>query len=475
MNQLMTPLFDALRQFSKGERISFHVPGHKNGQTFNPMAYDCYHSILNIDVTELTGLDDLHNPATIIKDAQTLTASFYGVEESFFLVGGSTVGNLAMIMAACNEGDQVIVQRNSHKSVLHALRLAKVEPIFISPVIDNEALVATHVLEEELLHTIDLYREAKAVILTNPTYYGHTVVLDKVIKSAHQYKMVVLIDEAHGSHFVASEDYFPKSAIKSGADIVIHSAHKTLPAMTMGSFLHFNSQIVPLERVKYFLQVFQTSSPSYPIMASLDLARHYLANLNEKELKQIIASARNFADQLREIPQVKVLSGDKNPQVDPLKVVVQSRCELSGYQLQTLLEKEGIFTEMGDINNLLFVLPLACFDARKFVEKIKNCLINYSIVERNVSDLTIHAGVSKLAISYSVMEETEIETVPMVNCIDRICAEDIVPYPPGVPLLYSGEKICSVHIEKLKSLVKAGAYIQATSDLLNRGINVFKI
>lgn len=473
MNQTNAPLYNTLKQFSDLDRVSFHVPGHKNGQVFNKVGQGCFRTLLNLDVTELSGLDDLHHPTSVIKDAQILTAKLYGVQESFFLVGGSTVGNLTMIMAACNENDQVIVQRNSHKSIINALRLAKVNPIFIAPLVDHEAMVATQVIEEELLNAIEVYTEAKAIILTNPNYYGHAINLDMIIKKAHEYNMAVLVDEAHGSHFSVCEKHFPRSSIKSGADIVIHSAHKTLPAMTMGSFLHYNSKIISLEKIKQFLQVFQTSSPSYPIMASLDLARHYLASLNETEIEKIIISAKKFVNQLSVIPQLKVLNRIIN--TDPLKVTVQSRCKLSGFQLQKLFEKEGIFTELADLNNVLFVLPLARFDVENTVAKIKKCLENQSVVDRTLTYIKGNdTSSSKLAISYREMEEAEIETLTMINCIERICAEDIIPYPPGVPLLYSGEIITSSHIQNLVALKEAGAYFQGEQNFLVRGIKVYK-
>lgn len=474
MDQTKLPLFDALKAFSDQQSLSFHVPGHKNGTVFNGKGIDFFKDVLKIDLTELNGLDDLHNPTTIIKEAESLTASFFQAMRSFFLVGGSTVGNLAMIMATCEEGDLVIVQRNSHKSVINALRLAKVNPIFIGTAIDNAARFSTCIIEKELLNVLKQYPEAKAIIITNPNYYGYSINLDTIIEKAHEFGIAVLVDEAHGAHFQSNSKYFPKSALASGADIVVHSAHKTLPAMTMGSYLHYNSQFVELDRLKFFLQLFQTSSPSYPIMASLDLARHYIANLKEKDLDKIIDNVKQFVSLLATVPQIKVVT-NKDYTIDPLRVTIQSKCSLSGFQLQKILEEDGIYTELADPYNVLFVLPLASFQSDNIVMKIKEKLKDFPVLKDIVSfPMYKRPLYSKLSLSYKELESKERELVSVVNCKGRIIAEEIIPYPPGVPLLLSGEFITKTHIEDLSFFQNAGAYFQGGRDYFKTGIEVYK-
>lgn len=473
MDQNKLPLYEALLVHSKINSNSFHVPGHKNGAIFSKYGKGLYRQLLAIDVTELRGLDDLHYPTGVIKEAQEIAAHLYGSLKCFFLVGGSTVGNLAMIMATCQEGDTVLVQRNCHKSILNGLRLAKVNPIFLQPNFDPEAQIATCLDETIVLEGIKKYPTAKALIMTNPNYYGYTTSLQTIITKAHQYDIAVLVDEAHGAHFGHPSALLPKSAIIEGADIVVQSAHKTLPAMTMGSYLHYNSELVDVKKLTYFLQLFQSSSPSYPIMASLDLARHFLAALSEKEIENTVEAITAFKTYINKIPQLKTVKSELY-QIDPLKVTVQSQCKLTGFQLQELFEEAGIYTELADSRNVLFVMPLVITTSLIFVaEKIKQKLSEYEIVlSYNKLDLSFINKVTSLAMSYLEMNEADVELIPLKNSVGRIIAEEIIPYPPGVPILMSGEKVEKIHIEYIKNLIAAGAYFQG-ADILETGVKVF--
>lgn len=474
LDQNKAPLFEALLAHSKRDPISFHVPGHKNGTIFSSLGRNLYHHILSLDVTELSGLDDLHHSTGIIKEAEALAANYYGSEQCFFLVGGSTVGNLAMVMSTCKEGDIVLVQRNSHKSILNALRLAKVTPVFIQPIFDHDAQLTTVLDESVVINCIEKNPLAKAIIITNPNYYGYTVTLEKIVEVAHKSNMVVIVDEAHGAHFSHPSNIFPKSAITYKADLVVQSAHKTLPAMTMCSYLHVNSKLVDMKKIQYFLQLFQSSSPSYPLMASLDLARHFLANIGKSDLKKAINEIEKFKDYIKTIPQLKVIES-KHYTVDPLKVAIQSCCTLSGFQMQRILEEYGIFTELADQNNILLVMPIVeTLDLLKVGENIKHILKDYMVGERvkTITSLRIKT-VTSLSLSFKEMEEREVEIIPLDSAIGRIISEEIIPYPPGVPILLSGEAIEENHIKHIYEMKSAGAYFQG-SDVFNSGITVFK-
>ncbi|MEC2855836.1 aminotransferase class I/II-fold pyridoxal phosphate-dependent enzyme, partial [Bacillus cereus] len=221
-------------------------------------------------------------------------------------INGSTVGNLAMILSCCGEHDIVLVQRNCHKSIINALKLAGANPIFLDPWIDEAYNVPVGVRNEIIKKAIEKYPNAKALILTHPNYYGMGMDLEASIAFAHAHKIPVLVDEAHGAHLCLGEP-FPKSALTYGADIVVHSAHKTLPAMTMGSYLHINSHLVDEEKVTTYLSMLQSSSPSYPIMASLDIARFTMARIKEEGHSEIVEFLRRFKEQLRSIPQIAIL------------------------------------------------------------------------------------------------------------------------------------------------------------------------
>ena len=291
MNQQETPLFTKLQQFASGNPLSFHVPGHKNGQVFPEHGATCYSPLLKLDMTELPELDDLHAPKGVIAQAQQLAKQFFQSEETFFLVGGSTSGNLAMILATCKADDYVIVQRNCHKSIMNGLELAGAKPVFLAPEFDERTNRYTCPSYETMEKAIRKYPEAKAVIVTYPDYFGQTFPLKKMIELADRHEIPVLVDEAHGVHFSLGKP-FPPSALTLGADIVVQSAHKMAPAMTMSAYLHVNSKFVSKEKVAHYLQMIQSSSPSYPLMASLDLARYYLANFSERDMDALLKSVK---------------------------------------------------------------------------------------------------------------------------------------------------------------------------------------
>ncbi|PLR75290.1 arginine decarboxylase [Bacillus sp. V3-13] len=476
MDQKETPLLEALVRHSQKKPISLHVPGHKYGSVF-PIEKDVgFVKFLQLDATELTGLDDLHSPEGVILAAERLLAELYGVKESFFLVNGSTGGNLAMILTAISEDDVVLVQRNCHKSILNGIELAGGIPVFLGEMLDEEWQVAGGVSIEAVTEAIHIYPHAKALIVTYPNYYGLTYDLKSIIDLAHQHSIPVLVDEAHGAHFIAGRP-FPLSAVELGADITVQSAHKTLPAMTMGSYLHFNSELLSLNTLKYYLQTIQSSSPSYPILASLDIARSYLASFNQQDLDYLKKSVSLFKQELSKLAGVKVLDrGD----TDLLKVTLQSTCTLSGFEIQRRMEQEGLFAELADPNNVLFVLPLLKKDQEypfsAILDKLTRVLKTESHHANEQKKVFFKKKpVSPLLISRKQAKNLQMEEMSFSKAAGQICAEMIVPYPPGIPLLYPGELIEESDLQSLNLLLKSGARFQRGEALLERKIKVYKI
>jgi arginine/lysine/ornithine decarboxylase len=477
MDQGKTPLYTALKRHDAIHPFSFHVPGHKYGFVFPANARNDYEPLLKLDATELTGLDDLHHPESVIAEAQLLAAKLYNVEETFFLVNGSTTGNLAMIFAVCGEKKKVIVQRNCHKSVMHALQLAGATPVFLSPEFDKDVRVASYVAYDTIKKALELHPDAAALVLTNPNYYGMAVDLTEVVHLAHRYGIPVLVDEAHGAHFILGQP-FPKTAVACGADVVVQSAHKTLPAMTMGSYLHFNSSLVDKEKLKYFLQVFQSSSPSYPIMASLDLARSYVACLTKNDVKKVAEQIREFKDALATIEGIAIVhSHQPLVQTDLLKITLQTRSELSGYELQQLLEREGIFAELADPFNVLLIYPLAVIEQmEQVVEKIQQAFRGLRYSEQLLYSFHSFSFLpSTDAISYKELQTLPKKVVDLKRAEGYIAAETIIPYPPGVPLLWIGERICKEHIEQIEQLKRCHARFQGGRYLSTQQIEVYDL
>ena len=467
------PLIEALTKFKEANPISFHVPGHKGGilsglPTELRMA-------LQYDFTELEGLDDLHEPSGVIEEAQQKLSLLYGSDQSFFLVNGSTVGNLAMVYAACRAGETVIVQRNAHKSIFHAIELTGARPVFVSPVWDVTTKTAGGVTAAQVGEALKAYPGAKAVILTYPTYYGLTgTELEETINLCHTYGVPVLVDEAHGAHFVVGEP-FPRSALEMGADVVVHSAHKTLPAMTMASFLHVRSDFIAAEKVARYLGMLQSSSPSYLLMASLDDARAYAESYNEEDKKVFVEWRVSFIKRLKLIPRLRAFETD-----DPLKLILRIE-GYSGFDLQKKLEAEGIYSEIADPYQVLFVLPLlkvgSIYPFDEVYEKIKTAVTCLDGVDKIISTIEaqlLGEGLSRLAYTSEEVANMEVEWIPYVDSLGRVAAASVIPYPPGIPLLIAGEIVKDEHVQTLGKLLQMGAKFQGEIRINEKQIVVVK-
>ncbi|NNV07056.1 aminotransferase class I/II-fold pyridoxal phosphate-dependent enzyme [Geobacillus sp. C56-T2] len=477
MDQSRTPLYDALMHHWTQRPVSFHVPGHKYGTVFAKQAKTMFLPLLALDATEIAGLDDLHHPESVIAEAQALAAELYGARETFFLVNGSTAGNLAMIAAVCREkGQKVIVQRNCHKSIMHALQLMGATPVLLSPEVDSHVRVASHVRTDLIKEALALHSDAVALVLTNPNYYGMAVDLTEIVRLAHDRGIPVLVDEAHGAHFVAGCP-FPKPALACGADIVVQSAHKTLPAMTMGAFLHVNSEQVDIERLKYFLQLFQSSSPSYPIMASLDLARNYVAELTKDDVAAIVAEVEELKAVIDDIDGVAVVSSQQSGvQTDLLKVTVQTRCRLTGYELQQQLERQGVFAELADPFNVLLVCPLAATGRlREAAERMRRAWRQLPTGEEpTFGSFMLSDSPLSSVVSYEKLRHARKKAVSLEEAEGCVAAETVIPYPPGVPLIWIGEQVGSIHIAQIRELLRHRAHWQGGSQLREGKLVVYE-
>lgn len=466
---------DGLERFRQQHNISFHVPGHKHGELSQlPRAFK---EVMRYDVTELSGLDDLHYPEEMILEAENLLADTYGSMRSFFLVNGSTVGNLAMIYATCKKGDTIIVQRNAHKSIFHAIELVGAHPVYISPIWDERTLTATYITYEHLKEAIDQYPEAKAVVLTYPTYYGMASKdIRRQIAYCHEKYIPVLVDEAHGAHFSACTVFLP-SALSFGADVVVHSAHKTLPAMTMASFMHVNSELVDVEKVNHYLRMLQSSSPSYVLLASLDDARYYVQTYMESDGAYIIEKKTQWVEALRAIGSLEVIEAD-----DPLKLMLRVN-GYSGFQLQEALEEQNVYAELADAYQVLIILPLLkqghAFPFADIRVRIKDAVTALLSTEKRyiqtVAPTTYNfTAVTKPALTCEEIEEKDKEWLPYMRAIGRIASSMITPYPPGIPLLVPGEKITVAKLSQLEELLATGASFQGNHRLEEKMIEVVK-
>lgn len=472
-----TPLFDALMHYTERQPVRYHIPGHKGGVFFHPAGRTYFETMLPLDVTEVTGLDDLHHPQEAILEAQRLAARTFFAEQTYFLVNGTTVGNLAMILSSLNKGDQVLVQRNAHKSVFNGLTLAEVEAIFLPPVHCPTFHVPVGVTKDLVVQALDHFPNAKALILTVPNYYGMTPTdVKESIRLAQENGLLVLIDEAHGAHF-GQHPALPPSAMQLGADMSVQSTHKMLGSLTMSSMLHVQGNRVQRQDVETVLQALQSSSPSYPLMASLDLARDQLTQFSDVAWAEALCMYEELRHRIEEIGFYLVSPSIQSGKCwhDPFKLTIRPQVG-SGYALQQELEQRGVVVELADPLNVLLTLPLSVQQEwnERFIHALADIAHAWSVQGKNKRENTpfLSAGLMQdnafQPVQMRRFKASETEEVPFSSAIQRKAAEMILPYPPGVPLCVPNETISEHMLELIRQLQHFGAYFQGKAPCFDR-------
>ncbi len=461
-----TPLFDGLIQYIKNKPYAFHTPGHKGypilSKMLNKLPPD---ALYKMDLTEVPGLDDLHCPSGIIDEAQKLLAEAYGANDSFFLVNGSTCGIEALITAVCSPGDKIIVPRNSHKSIINGLIISGAEPIYISPYVDKDWCIPLGISIEDIEYTLINNKGIKAVFLVNPTYHGICSDLESISDICVNFDIPLLIDEAHGPHLKFHRG-LPTDSLGAGASSCVQSPHKHLGSLTQSSWLHIKGERVDADRVKSSLQLLQTTSPSYILMASLDCARYQMVIEGEKLLDRTLNLARYARNGINHIPGARcldenIVGGGGVFDYDPTKLVVTCRdAGISGRELERLLREEyNIQPEYSDYSNVTLFVTIGntMEDVEKLVSAICDIVNRRHSLLDNRSSVEIYTGSGIMDIPTQVMTPREAffakkDTVDLLNSTGRISGEIVAPYPPGIPLICPGEEITSEIIEKIRFL-----------------------
>ncbi|OGR84601.1 MAG: hypothetical protein A2901_04910 [Elusimicrobia bacterium RIFCSPLOWO2_01_FULL_54_10] len=458
--QARAPIFENLYARSRRKVISFHTPGHKNGRGIDPRLRGLVgKSAFYFDVTVFPEVDSLHDPVSSIKKAQTLMAEAYGVEHSFFLVNGSTVGNQAMLMTACSPGDSVIVSRNAHKSILAGIILAGIWPIWIQPKVDQNLDILFDPTPDQIEQAMIQFPEAKAVFVTSPTYNGVTADLVKISEIVHRYGKVLLVDEAHGPHLKFHED-LPISAVEAGADMCVQSTHKILSALSQGSVLHFNSELLDPNRVRKVISMLQTTSPNYLILASIDLARRQAVLHGETFFERVIKMAeegrkrinttRHFFSFTRKEIQARGYDLD----VTKLTINV-TKSGFSGKEVDAILAKEyNIQVDAADLFNLIAIMGVGT--ERTDVEALTRALTDidhkYHGEAKNWILQIPSLSTEMVMMPREVFLSKKTKRVPLTKAAGHIAAQTLTPYPPGIPVLIPGERITGEICDYLMNL-----------------------
>lgn len=464
----MPDLYDQLKKLDKHARYPYHMPGHKRNPEAGPLA-----DVMAIDITEIDGFDDLHNPGGILRDAQQRAAKTYGAEESFFLVNGGTAGVLAAVSAVCAQDreksqDQplLLAGRGSHQSLAHAAYLADAEVRWLweEDRTEGEAVIPGTVYPAEVMEALTAASGEghlpAAVFVTSPTYYGAVADIPSIVEIAHSFGVSVIVDEAHGAHFGFGQG-MPDSALHAGADLVIDSVHKTLPSLTQTALLHVQGKQVDRDRLRRFLRIFQTSSPSYVLMASIDSCITMLREKPESLLGGPVLYKQLILETSASWKYLHILS--RAAVQDPCKIVVSTAAtHMTGRELyDILLENYHLQPEMAGENEVVFILT--GMDTEEGLEAL---LWSLAAVDGMLADGTFTSSAEKPQFPGTPHPEViraitdawdaPSEKLPLDDAEGRICADMIVPYPPGTPLLVPGERIDASMVQRLKALTSAG-------------------
>src|SRR6056297_2962161 len=464
--QNKTPLADAIVNYKDKNCTPFDVPGHKYGRGVQELVDFYGEKTVSIDYNSMKPLDILSDPTSVIKDAEDLLAKAYSGDNGYFLVNGTSSGVKAMIMAVCNPGDKIIVPRNAHKSALSALILSGAVPVYVQPEYDYEYGMFQGVELEEIKKSINKNKDAKAVLIINPTYYGAVSDLKSIVEYAHKYKIAVLVDEAHGAHF-NFHDELPLSSMEAGADIAAVSTHKTGGSLTQSSVILSQGDLVNPKIIRKFLNLNGTTSSSYLLMASIDIARKNLALNGKKIFDNILHLSRYGRNEINKIYGFKAFGKEiiGKPGVfnfDETKLVVNS-CALgiTGFELSDILRDEyNIQVELGDSYNILAVVSLGDdFNSINIlIEPLKDISTKYRKSIKKVNHLK-NVGELELAMSPREAFYSDTEKVIMIDSIGRISGESIMAYPPGIPIITPGEVITQEVIEYALYLKENNALI----------------
>ena len=473
----MERLYRALEIYSQEDYYPFHMPGHKrNPKTVNTkLPFDR-------DITEIEGFDNLHHPEGILKKAQETTADIYGTRECYYSINGSTAALLAAISAAVPRNGQILVARNSHKAVYHALYIRNLMPTYIYPQMDSKWWINGGISPDKVERALAEKQEIKAVLITSPTYDGVVSDIEKIAEIAHRYEIPLIVDEAHGAHFHFS-NYFPTSAADLGADLVIQSFHKTLPSMTQTAVLHNCSDRVDSRLIRRFMGIYQSSSPSYILMASMDACMEKMDSDGNEMFREFTKNLEKTRRRLSECKHIRLFAPEIGETgifaYDRSKLIFSTRyASVTGIELaKILLEKYHLQMEMETEHYVVALTAVG--DSEEGFERLCQAIEELDREEGKKKKETEEQTIKRTAYTslnqlMSVTEamESQSEICRLEESIGQISAEFGYLYPPGIPLIVPGEQITGQFIRNMRIYMEEGLYLQGLEDYTNETIRV---
>ena len=467
--QMHAPVYEALERLKRRRVVPFDVPGHKRGRG-NPELVDLLgEKCVSLDVNSMKPLDNLCHPVSVIKEAEELAAEAFRADHAFFMVGGTTSSVQGMVLSCCKAGDKIILPRNVHKSVINALVLCGAVPVYVNPEVDTKLGISLGMQVSEVERAIRENPDAAAVLVNNPTYYGICSDLRAIVKVAHEHNMLVLADEAHGTHLYFGSD-LPVCAMDAGADMASVSMHKSGGSLTQSSLL-LTGKNVNWEYVSQIINLTQTTSASYLLISSLDISRRNLALRGRESFDKVSRMAEYAREEINSIGGFyaygkDMINGGSVYDFDVTKLSVYTRdIGLAGIEVYDLLRDEyDIQIELGDIANILAYISIG--DRIQDIERLVGALADIErLYRKDSTGLLSGEYISpKVVMSPQKAFYSDKVSVPVEESSGRVCAEFVMCYPPGIPILAPGEMITDDVVQYILYAKEKGCSMQGTED-----------
>lgn len=450
---------EKLRELAQSNVYPFHMPGHKR-QLSGFFPYE-------LDITEIEEFDNLHHAEGILLEAQQHAAQMYGSQKAYYLVNGSTCGILAIISAATARGGRILVARNCHKAVYNAIYLRQLRAEYVYPVATHYGIQG-QILASDVEKKLEEYPDIEAVVITSPTYDGLVSDVQSIAKLAHEHGAALIVDEAHGAHF-GLDEAFPDNATVLGADAVIMSVHKTLPAPTQTALLHLCSDRIDAARVERFLGIYETSSPSYVLMAGIEESLKLAEKAKDERMKKYVRRLHVFRERMRKltvirVPDAKDFTEEEAFDYDIGKILIETNGALSGKELQEkLLKQYGLQMEMSSGN---YVLAMTSFmDTKEGFDRLAAALEEIDATlsggkkEEVFSPKEIYRQPEK-AMEIDEAQDGEAECIAFSEAEGKVCADYIYLYPPGIPVIVPGEVLDAQTMDAIKKCQVLGLDVE---------------
>ena len=477
--QERAPIYEALEKFSRQRVVPFDVPGHKRGRGNPELARLLGEKCVSMDVNSMKPLDNLCHPVSVIRDAEKLAADAFGAESAFLMVGGTTSAVQSMVMSVVKAGEKIILPRNVHRSVMGALVLCGAVPVYVNPETDARLGIPLGMSLKQLERTIECTPDAKAILVNNPTYYGICSDLRSIVKLAHEHNMLVIADEAHGTHFYFGEG-LPVSAMAAGADMAAVSMHKSGGSLTQSSLLLAGSRING-DHVRQIINLTQTTSASYLLLSSLDISRHNLALRGKEAFARVIELADYAREEINDVGGwyaygKELVNGDSIFDFDRTKLSVYTLdVGLAGIEVYDILRDEyDIQIEFGDLGNILAYLSIG--DRKRDVERLVSAMSEIRrLYEKDRTGMMENEYISPVvAVTPQYAFYSPKQSLPLEETAGRICSEFVMCYPPGIPILAPGERVTSKILDYIRYAKEKGCQMTGPEDANIERLNVLK-